>query len=39
MISANRWYASISDVIKRPNEKGRLSSLIFEILALFNKLL
>ena len=30
MISANRWYASISDVIKRPNEKGRLSSLIFE---------
>ena len=30
MISANRWYASINDVIKKPNEKGRLSSLIFE---------
>ena len=30
MINANRWYASIIDVIKKPNEKGRLSTLIFK---------
>ena len=31
MINVNRWYASIIDVIKKPNEKGRLSTLIFKI--------
>ena len=30
MIKINRWHASISDAMKVPNEKNRLSSLILE---------
>ena len=30
MIDESKWYASISDAIKIPNEKGRASSLIIE---------
>ena len=30
MISEGKWHASISDAIRAPNEKGRMSSLVIE---------